>query len=151
MADRRRIQSEVSNCKRLLEDHGIECSATADDLVAWFSADTAYPDISLDEVLDIPLLVVHELVEISEVKRMGLSLTKDVILKNPEAVDRAHCLATLAELRMAVELGNLEHVQRRIRSIEDWVNDPLSTDECRAEYARILDLAKKIIEAAARN
>jgi len=141
---------EVSNCRRLLEEHGVACSATADDLIAWFNADTLYPDISLDEVLGEPLLVVHELVEISEVKKMGLSLTKDVILKNPEAVDRAHCLATLAELRMADELGNLEHVRRRIRSIEDWVNDPVSTDECRAEYARIYGLAKKMIEAAAR-
>jgi hypothetical protein len=151
LADRGRVQLEVSSCRRLLEEHGIECSTTADDLIAWFNADTAYPDISLDELLGRPLLVVHELVEISEVKKMGLKLTKDVILKNPEAVDRAHCLATLAELKMAVELGDVEHVRSRMRSIESWISDPMSTDECKAEYARIHGLAKKIIETGTRD
>jgi len=150
MADLAKVQRVVSDTRRFLAEHGVECSSTADDLVAWFQADTPYPDITLDEVLDQPLLVVHELVEMDEVKKMGLKFTKDVILKNPEAVDRAHCLATLVELRMSMELGDVEHVRRRIESIASWIDDPLSTDECRAEYSRIYAIAKSMLETSSR-
>jgi hypothetical protein len=150
MADHARVQTKVTDCMRLLEEHGIECSTTADDLIAWFQAETPYPDYTLDQVLDQPLLVVHELVEIDEVKKMGLKFTKDVILKNPEAVDRAHCIATLAELRMAFVLGDVEHVRSRMDSIASWIVDPLSTDENKAEYKRIHEVARRMLEASPR-
>lgn len=151
MADYARVERAVQDAKRLLGKHGIACSSTADDLIAWFQADTPYPDATLDDVLDMPLIVVHELVEIHEVKKMGLRFTKDVILKNLEAVDRAHCLATLVELKMAIELEDVGHVRSRMGSIASWIDDPLSTDECKAEYRRIYAAARKILETHSRD
>jgi len=42
---------------------------SAEDLIKYFEAETPYTDISSTEVLKEPLLVVHELVELSEAKK----------------------------------------------------------------------------------
>lgn len=83
MVDYSSVQQGVRGFKRLLDDHGIECSTTAEDLIAWFQADAPYPDFGVDEMLEMPLIVAHELVKIHEVKKMGLKLTNEAILKNP--------------------------------------------------------------------
>lgn len=42
---------------------------SAEGLIKYFEAETPYTDISSTEVLKEPLLVVHELVELSEAKK----------------------------------------------------------------------------------
>ncbi len=46
------------------------------DLERWFRADTPYPDIGIEDVNLNPLLVVHEIVEIDEIRMMGLDMDK---------------------------------------------------------------------------
>ena len=104
MATNPEIDQAVQEAKQLLDYHGYACAATAADLRQWYEADTPFDDnFGLDEVLRHPLLVTHELVEIDNVKRMGLSLTKDVIVTNLEKIDDAHLIATKAEDGRRVE------------------------------------------------
>ena len=69
---------------------GRTCDVSAEDVAKWFEADTLYPDVTLDEVLKNTWIVVHEIVEIDAVKKAGLILARDVIVANPEEVDRAN-------------------------------------------------------------
>jgi len=65
------VEKAVISVEKLSEKHGYKLPAnvSAEDLIKYFEAETPYTDISSTEVLKEPLLVVHELVELSEAKK----------------------------------------------------------------------------------
>ena len=132
------VDEAVQEAKQLLKDHGYDCTTTADDLRRWFEADTPFDeDFGLNEVLKQPLIVVHELVEIENVKQMGLSLTKDVIIKNLEKVDDAHMIATEVELKIAIALRDVDHIRDRLENIRMWSEDDTVNPENKEKYRRM--------------
>lgn len=148
MATSTEVNQAVQDAKRLLEDNGYDCTTTADDLRRWFEADTPFDeDFGLDDVLRHPLLVVHELVEIANVKRMGLSLTKDVIVTNLEKVDDAHLTATEAELKIAFALRDVGHIKHRLDNIRMWSEDDTVTPENKEKYRRMYSETLKALQS----
>ena len=138
MATSSEINQAVQEAKQLLKDHGYDCTTTADDLRRWFEADTPFDeDFGLNEVLKQPLIVVHELVEIENVKQMGLSLTKDVIIKNLEKVDDAHMIATEVELKIAIAMRDVNHIRDRLENIRMWSEDDTVTPVNKEKYRRM--------------
>jgi hypothetical protein len=119
------VINSTKKAKEILESYGYICDVSAEDLVKYFQTDTFYDDLSLDEVLQNQLLVIHEIVEIDEIKRMGLKITKDVIIKNYEKICEAHLKAAEIELEIAKDIGDYEHIKNRLRNIKDWCEDPL--------------------------
>lgn len=147
MAREVEVREAVENARHLLRRHGYDCQTTADDLLLWFQADTPYDQgTGLDEVIRIPLLVAHELVEIDNVKEMGLVLTKDVIVKNMEKVDDAHLKAAQIEIQLATSIKNTKHIKDRIEDIHRWIKDSSVTAENRKKYR---DLRAKALKALA--
>lgn len=142
------MELAVKEARKLLQSHGYDCRTTPDDLRLWFEAETPFDeDFGLDEVLGNPLIVVHELVEIENVKRLGLSLTKDVIVKNLEKVDDAHMVATEAELRIAIALRDVEHIRSRLENIKMWSEDPTVTPENKRKYRELYSEIVRALES----
>jgi|GEM_PF-1636631 len=139
----KRLRAAVRKSKGLIQVHGRNCKTTTEQLMAWFKADTPYEDGTLDDIIDNQYLIVHELVEIEEVLRMGLRINKRTIIDNLEKVDEAHLEATKMELRVAAHEGDFNHIRSRLRDIEMWISDPAVTPPQRREYARLLAAAKK--------
>jgi hypothetical protein len=132
------VDRAVADAKRLLSEHGYECHATVEDLTLWFQADTPYDeDFGLDKVIGEPLIVVHELVEIDNVKRMGIALTKNAIVDNIEKVDDAHMKAAEVELQIAASMRDVEHLRRRLDHIRMWSEDPSVTPANRERYKEL--------------
>lgn len=142
MVSMKEVELAVEEAKEMLRGSGIDLDVTADQLWNWFETDLPMPDISLGEVLINPLLVVHELVEIDEVLKMGLAITKDVIIRNPEKVDDAHLVAAKIELLVARNVGASAHIKERITHIEKWALDKALSESRKAEYRRLLADAK---------
>jgi len=145
MVIREEIQAAVDKAKGLLLDCGLDIDATTDDLIDWYDTDLPTPDITLGEVVINPLLVVHELVEIDEVLKMGFTLAKDVIMKNPEKVDDAHLKAAEVEMRIAHEIGAAEHIRDRIKDMERWCVDKTLSEGRKADYGRLLATTRKYL------
>ena len=142
------IDQAVREAKQLLEENGYNCTTTADDLRRWFDADTPFDeDFGLDEVLKHPLIVVHELVEIENVKQMGLSLTKDVIVKNLEKIDDAHMIAAEVELKMAIAMRAVDHIRDRLESIRMWIEDDTVTPENKEKYRKMHSETLKALQS----
>jgi len=141
------LREAVDAARRLLKAQGRECSTTPAELKAWFEAETPYDDISLEEVLRNPYLVVHELVEVEEVRRKGLVLGKRTIVDNLEGVDEAHLVATRLELRCAYAEGDSGHIRSRIPDIVAWMDDPGVSRLQKDEYRRLLAEAERMAEA----
>ncbi|HIH02251.1 TPA: hypothetical protein HA259_09370 [Thermoplasmata archaeon] len=138
MPDNREVEEAVSKAKGLLRELGYECDVTSGDLRRWFEADTLYDqDFGLDKVIAVPLIVVHELVEIDEVKKTGLQLGKRVILDNPDLVEAAHLKATEMEMRAALSVRNFEHVRARLANMRSWIEDPSVSPEYKERYSEL--------------
>jgi len=137
MATRSDIENALQSATQVLGRLGRTCDVSAEDVAKWFEADTLYPDITLDEVLKNPWLVVHEIVEIDTVKKAGLVLTKDVITANPEEVDRAHYEAASVELKIAAKYKDAAHLRDTIPAIRRWSKDTQVLPEMRARYAQL--------------
>ena len=142
------VDQAVQEAKQLLKDHGYDCTTTAYDLRRWFEADTPFDEgFGLDEVLKHPLIVAHELVEIEIVKRMGLFLTKDVIVVNLEKIDDAHMIATEIELKMAIAMRDAKHLRDRLRDIRMWSEDETVTPENKERYRNMHSDTLKALES----
>src|SRR5512137_753491 len=138
METREEIQGAVEKAKQLLLECGIDTDVTTDDLIQWFETEIPIPDISLGEVILDPLLVVHELVEIDEILKMGLEITKDVIIKNPKKVDDAHLKAAIVEAKIASSIGAVEHLRERVKEMEKWCVDETLPESRRVEYRHLM-------------
>lgn len=136
---RERFERAVSEANERLARHGYAHRGDASDLTAWLRTDTPYPNPSPAEFLDAPFLVVHEVVEIAEVRRMGLRITRDVIVRNMERINDAHLRATEVELDVAIREADAAHVRSRLQDLESWCEDPLLTGPQRAAYEALRD------------
>ncbi|MBU1915115.1 MAG: hypothetical protein ABIE25_04705 [Thermoplasmatota archaeon] len=140
------IERAVSEGLETLRSHGHFCDGSAADLELWFCADTPYPDIGIEDVIRNPFLVVHEIVEIDEVKKMGLDIgRKDVIISNMELVDRAHLKAAQIEMEIAYAMKNRAHLAERVQHIIKWSKDALVESEMRTRYAELHQEVKRML------
>ncbi len=145
------ITQPYNEAMDMLNKYGYRPSTRIDELVRWFECDTPNPDIGLEAVIKNRYLVAHELIEIDEVKRKGLKLTKDVILKNPTKVDAAHLRAAEIEIEIAERERDYSHIKQRYRHIKGWSEEPNMPESLRAQYADFYRHVTDILRKAAGN
>lgn len=135
----------VGEATELLRRHGYDYAILPDDLRRYAQADTFYPSaITWEEILKDELLVVHEVVEIAEMKRMGLEITKDVIVRNVDRVCEAHLRAAEVEIELARAMGNVAHIRDRLQVFGSWIEDRLVPPELKDEYEQAYARAKRL-------
>ena len=141
------VEEAVISAEKLLEKHGykLPVKVSAEDLIKYFEAETPYPDISLAEVLKEPLLVVHELVELSEIKKRGFKIDKDIIVRYHEEIYEIHLKAAEIELEIALKENRLDYVAKRIKAVESWLNDPLLPPWLKEDCKRLYTTFKQKI------
>ncbi len=147
---RARFEAAVAAGIALLERHGFPQRGTAAELEAWLQTDTPYPNPEPDDLLDSPFLVVHEIVEIDAAKRRGLTITKDVIVRNMVAINDAHLEAAEVEFRIAAAEGDRRYVEGRFADLRAWCDDPLLTEDQRRAYSAFYDRVARWLEAQTR-
>jgi dynactin complex subunit len=85
--------------------------------------------ITLEDVLRNEFLMVHEVVEISELKKVGVSISKQTVIRFYPRVYEAHLTALDYELNHAINKGNYEWLRRRLKNFEAQLNDPFLSPE----------------------
>lgn len=133
----------LHSAEKMLAEQGIHFEVSADELGIWCTADTPWPDMPLDVLMLRPLLVAHELVEISEIKKMGLKITKSVIIENPARVYEAHLKAFEVELMLARRQGDWRHIGQRILDAQKWMADPLLPTSLKPRCQALIEEAQK--------
>jgi len=110
-----------------------------------FSEDTT----TLDNVLGSEYLMVHELVEINELKKMGRTIDKRVIVDSPKTVIYdAHLTAMETELNYALYKKDYFWVKIRLRQHKESVldNDPNLPEEMRPRAETLFEKFRKVIQ-----
>jgi hypothetical protein len=139
MVTKATVFAALRQARKVLRRYGYLCHVTADEFVRWLRTDALDPNPTFDEIVENPLFVVHELVEIEAVKRRGLRLTKDVILKNPLPIAAAHLEAVEVEFRIAYETGAYDHLRVRVQQAKAWCEDPVLTPALRKRHQALRD------------
>jgi hypothetical protein len=85
--------------------------------------------ITLEDVLRNEFLMVHEVVEISELKKMGVPINKQTVVRFYPKVYEAHLTALDYELTHAINEGNYEWLKPRFKNFEAQLNDPFLPPE----------------------
>lgn len=138
------VMEKIKYAKKQLAKLEYVCKITTDNLIRYFQTDTFYQDLDLSDILKNRWLVIHELVEIQEIKRMRIRITKKFGLKYNDRIDKAHIIATEMEIEAAGLSGDIEHIRKRFRNIKGWLDDP-STPSDDKKRIRILYLKVKQI------
>jgi len=122
-----RIDNRLRECAKLLKGLGYKSESVSSKEFYEYLTWKAY----LDDAVAIPnadlsndYFVVHELVEISELKKMDIPIDKDTVVKHFIcAVFEAHYVATEYELNYAVSKRDFDWVKRRLKDVRYWLED----------------------------
>jgi hypothetical protein len=145
MISRVDVEAGISRAKELMAEIGLDSDVTYEDFVDWFESEVPVPDVTIGDVVMDPLLVVHELVEIHEVLKMGLELSQEVLARNQDKVKDAHMKATATDLVVARNTNAMEHIKRRARELEKRCVDESVSESARTEYRKLLELSKELL------
>ena len=102
---------------------------------------------TLDDVLGNEYLMVHELVEINELKKMGRTIDKRVLIDSPKTVIYdAHLTAMQTELNYALYKRDYFWVKIRLRQYKESVldDDPNLPKEMRPRAEKIFEKFRKV-------
>lgn len=144
------VTEKLHTCVKVLKRFGYDCNVSEKELMTYLTADTPYPDLSSKVILSDDLWLIHELIEINELKKMGIAITgKDLIMKNLEKVYEAHLKALKLELLIAQKLGRLDHIERSFKNLKNIVhNDPLVPSHLRSAFKDMLEKYRDALEGA---
>jgi hypothetical protein len=102
-----------------------------------FSGDTT----TVSDVLGSEFLMVHELVEMSELRKMGIEINKRTLMKSPKPkIYAAHFTAMEQEFNYALFKKNISWIKTRLQQHKTSVleNDPHLPEELRPKAEEIL-------------
>ena len=120
------IQEKISSMSEYLRKFHYNITVIqAEELIAYFEGDAPSGDnTTLDIVLQSKWLLIHELVEINELKQQGFTISSDLLVSNPVEVFQAHLVATEWEFQLATKNDATEWIQKRLLDIRSWLEDP---------------------------
>jgi hypothetical protein len=118
MNDFSRINLKIAEIERKLRTLGFESeNISAEEFYKYISGETPTGDIvTLDEILISEYLMLHEIVEISELKKMNVIIDKQTITKHYPKVYEAHLTAMDYELTYALNNGDYGWIKHRLAS-----------------------------------
>lgn len=81
--------------------------------------------ITILDVLDNKFLMIHEVVEISELKKLGIPINEDTVMKSyPSPIYETHYSATMWEFDYALRKRNYNWLKARMKHTRSWLEDP---------------------------
>ena len=143
------VDTKVRKAEKALKqlDYVAE-KVSAKEFYDYMTGETFSEDlITLRDVLDSEFLMVHELVEISELKKTGRAINKRTIMESPKIVIyEAHFTAMEYELKYALLENNHSWIQNRLEQHKlVLVDDPHLPRELEPRGRAILERFRKLI------
>jgi hypothetical protein len=80
--------------------------------------------ITITDVLGNEFLMIHEVVEISELKKLGIPIEKQTVMMSHPKLYENHCKATEYELDYALSKGKYDWLKVRMNHAKSWLEDP---------------------------
>jgi hypothetical protein len=145
------IDSKIRIAKRSLKHLGyVAADVSGREFYDYLTGEIFSDDpTTLRDVLGNEFIMIHELVEISELKKMGARINKRVIVDSPKTmIYTAHFKAMETELNYALFRGDTFWAKFRLNQYKTSVldDDPHLPEEMRPRAEEILKKFRKLIE-----
>ena len=145
------IRQKMNIAIKIIRDLGYQAKdVSAKEFYDWMTGEIFSEDITtLRDVLGNEYLMIHELVEISELKKIGRKIDKRVIVDSPKKVIyRAHFFTQEFEMNYALKKKDYYWIKLRLRGHKGVIDDdPNLPDELRPVaqtlYDRFLQIEKE--------
>lgn len=120
-----RIDTKIKEATRILKQLGYESKhISAKEFYDYMTGETPTGDvITLNDVLASEFLMIHEVAEISELKKRGIPINKQTVMSFHSKVYEAHFTATEYELNHAVNKKDHAWLELRLTHARDWLED----------------------------
>jgi len=146
------VENKIETTKKALSSIGyLAKETTAQELLDYIMGETFSGDkTTVEDILGNEYLLVHELVEINELKRFGRVINKRVIVDSPKAVIYgAHLTAMEAELNYALCKKDYFWVKIRLKQHKESVldNDPNLPCEMRPRAEELFKRFCKVVQS----
>lgn len=140
------LLERVENANSLARRAGYEPEVISrDELLNYISGESYEPDLlNSEEILSDELLLLHEIVEISELKRMGFTIDSKTIMRAYPHTYEAHLTAMEVELRVASLIGRREHILKRIIDLKNYLKDEYLPGFLRKRVLELISLAESL-------
>ncbi len=116
------------------------------ELIAYISGETyEQEEIENEEILSDDLLLLHEIAEISELKRMGYVINEETVMKAYPRTYEAHLTAMEVELEAAHLLDRKEHIRRRAMDLRSYLEDEHLPHYLRSRVLELISLAESFL------
>ncbi len=116
------------------------------ELMDYLSAESYEEDlIGIDRILEDDLLLLHEIVEISELKRMGFAISPRILMKAYPKTYEAHLTALEVEIKVAAHLGRCDRLQGRISDLSTYLDDEYLPAYLRGKVIELRRYAKSLL------
>ncbi len=93
---------------------------------------------TFEEILGCRYLMLHEAVEILELKRRGIEINRWTIVNHTAETYEAHIRAAEVEFTLAEREGDRAWLERRLRDVESWLQDSQLPPHLRSSCERLL-------------
>ena len=120
----------------VLKKYGYSCKLTIYDIETWFSAPTLYPNIIPDVELD--ALLLHEIIELCEIKKMKIPLTHDIFIKYSNEVELAHAISLRIQLPITIDFKWKKFIRTYAKLIKEYLNEDLP-EHIKSIYYKVLN------------
>ena len=134
------IQSEINEIEKILQTIVVDYQQiSADELINYFDGPApSGDDTTISDILESRWLLIHELIELSELKKMNLRISSQLLRTHPNEVDFAHITATEYELKFAKEANDLNWIHSRINDVNSWIEDEEMPQELKSRCEKLI-------------
>lgn len=121
----KRINKKLRDAIKILKELGYESQhLSPKEFYDYMTGETPTGDtITIVDVLGNDFLIIHEVVEISELKKMGIPIHRRTIMMFHPKVYEAHFTATEYELYYALDKKDYDWLKARINHAKSWLED----------------------------
>ena len=135
------IEEKIKEAELILTQRGYEHERLEPrEFFNYMTGETPSGDIIiLRDVLDNRYLLVHELVEMSELKKRGIPVGKETVMRFHPKVYEVHMEAFEFELDLAGEEGDHAWVEQRLKLVESWLEDELMPSHLAPVCRRLIE------------
>lgn len=142
------IETTIKQIENILQSIGYKpCIIEPREFYEYITGETPTGDtVTLEEILQKEYYMIHEVVEICELKKMKIPINKTTIIKYHPQVYKAHLEATEWELRIALEKGDIEWIKTRLKHAEDRLNDESLSKELKPRCRNLIQKYSKFYQ-----
>lgn len=108
------------------------------ELAIWLTAPTIYPEEPIKGQVEEDAILLHEIIELCEAKKLGVRPSHDVFIQYKREVEIAHFMSLKIELPIAVRMRWRNFLKFYINNMKVYLEDPDTPLDLKERYRRLL-------------